>query len=74
MVMMKAVSSERVYRKTGKNLNCERMGLSALSVSLCYKPLFFFSWDSLTIYYYLPLTRGLQKTVVSVKFIFVDLA
>ena len=72
--MVKAVSSERVYRKTGKNLNRERMCLFALPVCLCSKPLFSFSWDSLTIYYNLPLTRRLQKTIVCVEFIFVDLA
>lgn len=74
VAMVKAVSSERVYRKTGKNLNCERICLFELPVYLCSKPLFPFSWDSLTIYYYLPLTRRLRKTIVCAKCMFVDLA
>lgn len=74
VAMVKPVSSERVYRKTGKKLTHERMCLFVLPVCLCSKPLFSFSWGSLTICYHLPLTRRLQKTVVCVKFIFVDLA
>lgn len=63
VAVVKAISSERVSTRTGKNLNHERICLFALPVCLCLcsKPFVSFSCDSLIVCNYLLLTRRLLE-------------